>query len=62
MNENLKQGDSVTFNLNETITGLTGKICGKLGPIFIVELDKPLKGYEFTHIYITDLQIVEPPK
>lgn len=60
MNETIKQGDSVKFNLNETIKDLTGKICGKLGPIIIVELDVPLKGYEFSHIYIVDSQIVKP--
>ncbi len=57
MNETIKQGDSVTFNLNEKITGLTGKVCGKLGPIIIVKLGNKLDGYEFTHIYITDTQL-----
>ena len=59
MNDKIKQGDSVTFNLNEKVIGLTGKVCGKVGPIIIIELDKKLDGYEFTHIYITDVQIVK---
>lgn len=53
----IKQNDSVTFDLSEKVVGLTGKVCGKLGPIVIVELDKPIEGYAFTHIYITDSQI-----
>jgi len=56
MNE-LKQGDKVTFDLNEKSVNLTGKVCGKLGPVIIVELDNALQGYAFTHIYIVDTQI-----
>jgi len=55
-----KQGDSLTFNLNETVKDLTGKVCGKVGPMIIVELSEPLKGYEFSHIYILESQISEP--
>lgn len=57
MNESLKQGDKVTFDLNEKTVNQTGKVCGKLGPVIIVELDSPLSGYDFTHIYIVDSQI-----
>ena len=55
----LKQNDKVTFNLNDKVVGLTGKVCGKLGPIYIVKLDNKLQGYDYTHIYITDGQIVD---
>ena len=59
MNE-LKQNDAVTFDLDETKKGITGKVCGKVGPVIIVELNpNQLKGYEFTHIYILDSQIVK---
>jgi hypothetical protein len=56
MNE-VKQGDKVTFDLSEKVVNLTGKVCGKLGPVVIVELDTALNGYPFTHIYIVDSQI-----
>ena len=56
MNE-LKQGDKVRFDLTEKIVDINGIVCGKIGPVIIVELDGPLKGYEFTHIYILDTQI-----
>jgi len=55
----LKQNDKVKFDLNEKVVGLTGKICGKVGPVVIVELDAPMGGYEFTHIYVLDTQIKE---
>ena len=55
----LKQNDKVKFDLNEKVVGLTGKICGKVGPVVIVELDKAMTGYEFTHIYILDTQVKE---
>lgn len=53
----LKQNDEVTFNLNEVSTDIKGKVCGKVGPIIIVELIDKLKGYDYTHIYIVDSQI-----
>jgi hypothetical protein len=53
----LKQGQEVTFDLNEKVRGLTGKICGVIGPIIIVELKETLKGYNYTHIYILESQI-----
>ena len=51
------QGDKVTFNLNEHIIGLTGKVAGVLGPVIIVELDMSLKDYPYSHIYVIDTQI-----
>lgn len=56
MNE-VKQDDKVTFDLSEKVVNLTGKVCGKLGPVVIIELDNALQGYAFTHIYIVDSQI-----
>ena len=53
----LKQGDTVTFDLNEKVVNLTGKVCGKLGPVVIIEMDSKIQGYDFTHIYIVDSQI-----
>jgi hypothetical protein len=53
----LKQGQKVTFDLNEKVVNLTGTVCGKLGPVIIIELDTALKGYDYTHIYVVDSQI-----
>lgn len=38
-----------------------GKVCGSVGPVIIIELEAPIKGYEFTHTYVLDAQIKEPP-
>jgi len=57
MNEELTQGLEVTFDLSETSTNIKGKVCGKIGPVIIVELLTALKDYNYTHIYILDNQI-----
>ena len=52
-----KQGDKVVFDLNDVSININGMVCGKVGPIIIVELIDKLKGYDFTHIYVLDSQI-----
>ena len=59
MNKKLNQNDTVTFDLNENVKGLTGKVCGVIGPVIIVETDNKLDGYDYTHIYIVESQIVK---
>lgn len=54
-----KQNEKVTFNLNEKVANQTGKVCGVIGPVIIVELDNKLDGYDFSHIYIVESQIVK---
>ena len=62
MNETkFKQSDRVYFEMGENLPKGWGKICGVAGPILIVELETPIKGYEYTHTYIVDAQIKEPP-
>jgi hypothetical protein len=39
-----------------------GKVVGMVGPVIIIELEKPITGYPFTHTYILDAQVKEPPK
>lgn len=39
-----------------------GKVVGMVGPVIIIELETPIEGYSFTHTYILNAQIKEPPK
>lgn len=55
------QNERVYFSLGENAPSGWGKVCGQVGPVIIIELESPIQGYEFTHTYILDQQIVEPP-
>jgi hypothetical protein len=63
MNEtnNKKQGDRVYFEMGVQLPTGYGKVCGSVGPVIIIELEAPIKGYEFTHTYVLDTQIKTPP-
>lgn len=54
------QNDRVYFTIGEkpgrVIEGW-GKVCGKTGPIWILELEKSIDDYPFTHVQIMDAQI-----
>ncbi len=56
------QGDRVYFSMEDGMPSGWGKVCGMVGPIIIIELEKAIASYPFTHIYIIDRQIKEPPK
>lgn len=56
------QNDRVYFQLGENLPSGWGKIVGNQGLIYIIELEKLIPSYSFTHIYIIDNQIIEPPK
>jgi hypothetical protein len=64
MNEtnNKKQGDRVYFVMGDKLPSGWGKVCGSVGPVIIIELETPIQGYNFTHTYILDAQVKEPPK
>ena len=57
-----KQGDRVYFDMGEKLPTGWGKVAGVVGPVIIIELEVPIKGYSFTHTYILDAQIKTPPK
>lgn len=38
-----------------------GTVCGQRGFVVIVKTEVPVKNYPFTHIYLINTQIVEPP-
>lgn len=57
-----KQNDRVYFNMGEKLPVGWGKVVGMVGPVIIIELETPIEGYSFTHTYILDAQIKEPPK
>ena len=56
------QGDRVYFSLGESLPSGWGKICGIQGLVYIIELESAVNDYPFTHLYIVDNQVVEPPK
>lgn len=56
-----KQNDRIYFSLGEKLPSGWGKVCGVIGPVIIVELEQPIKGYDFTHTYIVDAQVTTPP-
>ena len=55
------KGDRVYFSMGEGLPSGWAKIAGIQGLIYIVEVEEPIKGYPFTHIYIVDNQVVDPP-
>lgn len=64
MSEKFKynQGEVVYFVMGEKLPTGYGKVCGSVGPVIIIELQQPIEGYPFTHTYVMDAQIQEPPK
>jgi len=56
-----KQNDRVYFEMGDQLPTGYGKVCGSVGPVIIIELEVPIKGYDFTHTYILDNQIKTPP-
>jgi len=62
MNETkYKQNDRVYFEMGGPLPSGWGKVCGSVGPVIIIELEVPIAGYEYTHTYVMDAQIKEPP-
>ena len=57
-----KQNDRVYFEMGDKLPTGWGKVTGVVGPVIIIELEKPIQGYTFTHTYVLDAQIKEPPK
>lgn len=56
------QNDRVYFKMGDKLPAGWGKVTGVVGPVIIIELETPISGYPFTHTYIMDAQICEPPK
>ena len=56
-----KQNDRVYFEMGDKLPSGWGKVCGVVGPVVIIELEVPIKGYDFTHTYVLDAQIKEAP-
>jgi hypothetical protein len=60
--DKFKQGDRVYYEMGESKPFGFGKICGVIWPVIILELESPIEKYDFTHIYVLDVQIKESPK
>ena len=56
-----KQNDKVYFDLGDGHIKGWGFVDGIMGLIYIIRLETPIPDYPFTHIYLVDTQIVEPP-
>ena len=57
-----KLNDRVYFSLGENKPFGWAKICGVQGFVIIIEPEEQIKDYSYTHIYVIDSQIVDPPK
>lgn len=60
--EKYNQGERVYYEMGQNLPTGWGKVAGVVGPVIIIELEKPINGYPYTHTYILDAQIKEPPK
>ncbi len=56
-----KLNDRVYFSLGEGKPKGWASVCGIQGFVIIIQPEELIKDYPFTHIYIVDSQIVEPP-
>ena len=61
MSDRYKLNDRVYFSLGENKPSGWAKICGVQGFVIIIEPEQPIKEYPYTHIYVVDSQIIEPP-
>ncbi len=61
-NEKYKQNQVVYFRLGEGKPEGFGKVTGVQGFVVIIQPDMAVPGYDYTHIYVVDSQIGEPPK
>lgn len=58
---NLKQDQTVYFNLGENKPQGWAAVSGVQGFVVIIKPLEPLPDYPFTHLYVVDSQIVKPP-
>jgi hypothetical protein len=56
-----KLDQRVYFKLGENLPFGWAHVSGAFGFVIIIEPEIPIKDYPFTHIYLIDTQIVEPP-
>ena len=61
MNTNYKQDQRVYFRVTEGKEGWA-TIAGVQGFVIIIKPEKPIKNYQYSHIYVVDAQIVDPPQ
>jgi hypothetical protein len=60
--EKYKLNDRVYFSLGENKPCGWATICGVQGFVIIIKPEEQIKDYPYTHLYIVDSQIIEPPK
>ncbi len=56
-----KQGDRVYFKLGENKPFGWATVEGVMGFLIIVRPETPMKDYVYTHIYVVDNQLIDPP-
>jgi len=61
MSDKYKQSQVVYFKLKDEMPPAAAYVCGVIGPIVIIEPVNPIPGYDFSHIYVIDSQIVDAP-
>lgn len=60
-NTKYTQGQRIYFKLGDTKPEGWAVVEGHQGFVIIIKPDDKLPNYEFTHMYIVDSQVVEPP-
>lgn len=61
MSDKYKQDQVIYFKLKDELPAAAAKVCGVIGPIVIIQPIEPLQGYNYSHIYVIDSQIVDAP-
>ena len=60
-NNKYNQGDRVYFKLGEDKPSGWAIIEGVMGWVIILKPEIPFKDYDYTHIYVVNTQLIDPP-
>jgi len=61
MNTNYKQDQRVYFRVTEGKEGWA-TIAGVQGFVIIIKPEKPIEKYPYSHVYVVDAQLINPPQ
>lgn len=61
MSEKYKLNDRVYFSLGENKPKGWASVCGVQGFVIIIKPEEQISDYSYTHIYVVDSQITDPP-
>jgi hypothetical protein len=61
MKNKYTQNQRIYFSLGENKPQGWAIVCGVQGFVIILKPENEIEGYDYTHIYVIDSQIIEPP-